>query len=134
MPWKLSSYIRPYCSCVELARIPTLRLRHSLQGMRREHPRPDRNHAEQLDCCQLSVVWDEEALPPSEIFPGTPSQKFLGGHHRGVVAINSAKFDELPGKSQIERRAWIGSEDAARMAGRAEAKTTISRMEMNPIA
>src|ERR1035438_556771 len=58
-----SPYIRLYCSGVEPAPTPALRLRHSVQGMRRDRPRPGRNHARQLDCCRLSLVWNEEALP-----------------------------------------------------------------------
>ena len=27
------------------------------------HPRPGRNHVRQLDCCRLSVMWNQEALP-----------------------------------------------------------------------
>ena len=66
----VSFYIRLYCFRVELAPIPALRLRRSLQGMRRDHPRPGRNHAQQLDCCRLSVVWVAEALPADRDFPG----------------------------------------------------------------
>jgi len=42
----------------------------SVQGMRRDNSRPGRNHAGQLDCCHLSVVWNEEALPVYRDIPG----------------------------------------------------------------
>ncbi len=58
-----SPFVLLYCSCVEPAPRPTLQLRRSVQGMRRGRSRPGRDHARQLDCCRLSVVWNEEALP-----------------------------------------------------------------------
>ena len=66
----LSPLLRLYCSRVEPAPTPALRLRHSVQGMRRDHPCPGWNHAGQLACCLLSVVWNEEALPAIRDFPG----------------------------------------------------------------
>ena len=58
-----SPYIRLYSLCVEPAPTPALRLRHSVQGMRRDHSCPGRNHARQLDCRRLPIVWNKEALP-----------------------------------------------------------------------
>ena len=62
--------------------IPALRLRRALQGVRRDHPRPGRNHARQLDCCRLSAVRPETALPAVRVFRGTLSHKFHGGQPR----------------------------------------------------
>ena len=55
---------------MELATIPALRLRRPVQGMRRDRPRPGRNHARHMDCRRLSVVWNEEALPADRHLQG----------------------------------------------------------------
>ena len=64
-----SSYIRLYC-CVEPAPTPSLRLRRSVQGMQRDHPRPGRNHSRQLDCGSVPSLRVKAPVLANSDFPG----------------------------------------------------------------
>src|ERR1017187_10490584 len=87
-----SPLFRLYCSCVELAPIAALRLRHSVQGMRRDHPCPGRNHARQLDCCRLSAVWNKKALPAIRSLEGlTAAQVSWWAASRGGQLMGEMK-------------------------------------------
>jgi hypothetical protein len=82
---KSSSFILLCCSSVEPAAIPALRLRHQVQGLRRDRPGTSRHHAVLMDCRHVSVVRRGAPLPSQRDFSGESLTK-AGCQTSGVEA------------------------------------------------